>query len=189
MYQGQSTHIPLRVNSAGMIPLIFAQSIVILPVTVSSYFVNSGGWISSVAQWISGKPGAANTGTLSPVYAWYWIIYFVLVVAFTYFYTAVTFQQQNLPESLQKNGGFIPGHRPGRPTAEYLNKVLNRITLVGALFLGLVAILPFFARTATNIQNLAISSTGLLIVVGVVLDTMKQMEAQMLMRNYQGFIK
>jgi len=183
MYQGQSTHIPLKVNSAGMIPLIFALSIMIFPGTIASYFqASSNGSVSSfatgVVDFFNSQTGLA-----------YWIFYFLLTVAFTYFYTAVTFQQQNLPENLQKNGGFIPGIRPGRPTAEYLNKVLNRITLVGALFLGLVAILPFFARTATNIQNLAISSTGLLIVVGVVLDTMKQMEAQMLMRNYTGFIK
>ena len=183
MYQGQSTHIPLKVNSAGMIPLIFALSIMIFPGTIASYFTassNSGvsSFATAVVDFFNSQTGLA-----------YWIFYFLLTVAFTYFYTAVTFQQQNLPENLQKNGGFIPGIRPGHPTAEYLNKVLNRITLVGALFLGLVAILPFFARTATNIQNLAISSTGLLIVVGVVLDTMKQMEAQMLMRNYQGFIK
>jgi preprotein translocase subunit SecY len=183
MYQGQSTHIPLKVNSAGMIPLIFALSIMIFPGTIASYFqASSNASVSSFA-------GAVVNFFNSQTGMAYWLLYFVLTVAFTYFYTAVTFQQQNLPENLQKNGGFIPGIRPGRPTAEYLNKVLNRITLVGALFLGLVAILPFFARTATNIQNLAISSTGLLIVVGVVLDTMKQMEAQLLMRNYTGFIK
>ena len=183
MYQGQSTHIPLKVNSAGMIPLIFALSIMIFPGTIASYFQASSN--TTVSSFAGGVVNFFNSQTGMA----YWILYFVLTVAFTYFYTAVTFQQQNLPENLQKNGGFIPGIRPGRPTTDYLNKVLNRITLVGALFLGLVAILPFFARTATNIQNLAISSTGLLIVVGVVLDTMKQMEAQLLMRNYTGFIK
>lgn len=183
MYQGQSTHIPLKVNSAGMIPLIFALSIMIFPGTIASYFQASSN--SAVSSFAAGVVDFFNSQTGMA----YWILYFVLTVAFTYFYTAVTFQQQNLPENLQKNGGFIPGIRPGRPTAEYLNKVLTRITLIGALFLGLVAILPFFARSVTSIQNLAISSTGLLIVVGVVLDTMKQMEAQMLMRNYQGFIK
>ena len=183
MYQGQSTHIPLKVNSAGMIPLIFALSIMIFPGTIASYFQASSN--AAVSSFAGGVVNFFNSQTGLA----YWVLYFLLTVAFTYFYTAVTFQQQNLPENLQKNGGFIPGIRPGRPTADYLNKVLNRITLVGALFLGLVAILPFFARTATNIQNLAISSTGLLIVVGVVLDTMKQMEAQLLMRNYTGFIK
>ena len=119
----------------------------------------------------------------------YWITYFVLVVGFTYFYTAVTFQQQNLPENLQKYGGFIPGIRPGRPTQEYLNRVLNRITLVGALFLGIVAVMPFFLQPITGGSSLIFSSTGILIVVGVVLDTMRQLEAQLLMRHYEGFIK
>jgi len=183
MYQGQSTHIPLKVNSAGMIPLIFALSIMIFPGTIASYFQASSNqgvadFAANIVNFFNSQTGLA-----------YWLLYFLLVVAFTYFYTAVTFQQQNLPENLQKNGGFIPGIRPGRPTAEYLNKVLNRITLVGALFLGIVAILPFFARAITNVQTLTSASTGLLIVVGVVLDTMKQMEAQMMMRNYTGFIK
>ncbi|MHB8619748.1 MAG: preprotein translocase subunit SecY, partial [Chloroflexota bacterium] len=183
MYQGQSTHIPLKVNSAGMIPLIFALSIMIFPGTIASYFQASSNltirhFAEAVVTFFNSQTGLA-----------YWIFYFLLVVAFTYFYTAVQFQQSNPTESLQKNGGFIPGIRPGRPTGEYLNKVVNRITLVGALFLGLVAILPFFARSITNIQTLAISSTGLLIVVGVVLDTMKQLQAQLLMRNYTGFIK
>jgi preprotein translocase subunit SecY len=119
----------------------------------------------------------------------YWIIYFVLVVGFTYFYTAVTFQQQNLPENLQKFGGYIPGIRPGRPTQEYLNRVLNRITLVGAVSLGVVAVLPFLLKPVTGTTNLIFSSTGILIVVGVVLDTMRQLEAQLLMRHYEGFIK
>ncbi|MGH2365007.1 MAG: preprotein translocase subunit SecY [Chloroflexota bacterium] len=183
MYQGQSTHIPLKVNSAGMIPLIFALSIMIFPGTIASYFQASNNHL--VASAAAATVGFFNSQTSLA----YWVVYFLLVVAFTYFYTAITFQQQNLPENLQKNGGFIPGYRPGKPTADYLNKVLNRITLLGAVFLGLVAILPFFARTVTNIQTLAVSSTGLLIVVGVVLDTMKQMEAQMLMRNYTGFIR
>ena len=183
MIQGQSTHIPLKVNSAGMIPLIFALSIMIFPGTLASYFqassnANVASFATTIVDFFNSQTGIA-----------YWALYFVLTVAFTYFYTAVTFQQQNLPENLKKHGGFIPGIRPGRPTADYLNRVLNRITVVGALFLGIVAILPFFARSATNIQNLAVSSTGLLIVVGVVLDTMKQMEAQLLMRNYTGFIK
>jgi preprotein translocase subunit SecY len=117
----------------------------------------------------------------------YWLFYFLLVVGFTFFYAVVLFQQQNLAENLQKYGGFIPGIRPGRPTAEYLNKVLNRITWIGALFLGIIAVLPFFAQGVS--ANLPLSSTGLLIVVGVVLDTMKQLEAQLLMRHYEGFIK
>ena len=183
MYQGQSTHIPLKVNSAGMIPLIFALSIMIFPGTIASYFQASSN--ATVANFAGGVVNFFNSQTGLA----YWVLYFVLTVAFTYFYVSITFNPTEVADNMKKYGGFIPGIRPGRPTAEYLNKVLNRITLVGALFLGIVAILPFFARSATNIQNLAISSTGLLIVVGVVLDTMKQLEAQMLMRNYQGFIK
>jgi preprotein translocase subunit SecY len=117
------------------------------------------------------------------------VAYFVLVVGFTYFYTAVVFQQQNLPETLQKQGGLIPGRRAGRETATYLNRVLNRITLLGALFLGAIAVLPFFAGQLTSTQVLTLSSTGILIVVGVVLDTMKQLEAQLMMRHYEGFIR
>jgi preprotein translocase subunit SecY len=177
---GQSTHIPLRVNSAGMIPLIFAMSIMLFPGTISSYFIQTGGTIGSIAQTIYGV-----FQTTSPLY---WILYFMLVVGFTFFYTMVIFQQQNLAENLQRYGGFIPGIRPGRPTAEYLNKVLFRITWLGAIFLGLVAVMPFLGEVFMG-STIAMSSTGLLIVVGVVLDTMKQLEAQLLMRNYEGFIK
>ncbi len=182
MVGGQSTHVPLRVNSAGMIPLIFAQSIMLFPATIASYFVfSSNETVASIATWIS--------TTLSPQGNLYWILYFVLVVAFTFFYTAVIFQEQNLADTLQKQGGFVPGIRPGVPTQQYLNGVLNRITLVGAVFLGLVAILPWLVRDVTETSIMLITSTGLLIVVGVVLDTMKQLEAQLLMRHYEGFIR
>jgi preprotein translocase subunit SecY len=181
MYQGQSTHIPLRVNSAGMIPLIFAASIVILPGTVSTYFFAAQQtWLRNLAHWVN--------ATLSSTNWVYWFVYFFLVVGFTYFYTAVTFQQQNLPETLQKNGGFIPGHRPGRMTEIYLNQVLTRITLAGALFLAVVAVLPFFISLGTGISTFTFSSTAVLIVVGVAIDTMKQLEAQLMMRQYEGFI-
>jgi preprotein translocase subunit SecY len=187
MYQGQSTHIPLRVNSAGMIPLIFAQSIVILPGTISSYFLNAP------TKWVSNLSNYLYYHLFTPSIAWYWVVYFFLVIAFTYFYTAVTFQQQNLPETLQKNGGFIPGHRPGPPTARYLNYVLNRITMAGAIFLAVVAILPFFIVLLTNqpanAAQQTFSSTAVLIVVGVAIDTLKQLEAQLMMRSYQGFIR
>jgi preprotein translocase subunit SecY len=181
MYQGQSTHIPLRVNSAGMIPLIFAASIVILPGTVSTYFYGAQQqWLSNLAHWVFNTMNSTN---------WpYWFIYFWLVIGFTYFYTAVTFQQQNLPETLQKNGGFIPGHRPGKMTERYLNSVLTRITLAGALFLAVVAVLPYFITLGTNINTFTFSSTAVLIVVGVAIDTMKQLEAQLMMRQYEGFI-
>ncbi len=182
VYGGQSSHIPLRVNSAGMIPLIFAQSILILPGIMAQFFMTSSN--TFVANIAAGVNSAFNTGGLL-----YWGLYFLMVVAFTYFYTDVIFRQQNLPENLQRQGGFIPGIRPGRRTEDYLNSVLQRVTLVGAVFLGLVAILPFFARQITNVQTLLITSAGLLIVVGVVVDTMKQLEAQLLMRHYEGFIR
>ncbi|MBI2863453.1 MAG: preprotein translocase subunit SecY [Chloroflexi bacterium] len=182
MYGGQSTHIPLRVNSAGMIPLIFAMSIMVFPGQIASYFaLSTTPWIKNTAQFIGNVFSTNN--------AMYWLFYFFLVVMFTFFYTMVIFQQQRLSENLQKYGGFIPGIRPGQPTSEYLNRVLYRITVAGAVFLGVVAIMPFVASQATNVQALQLGSTGLLIVVGVVLDTMKQLEAQLLMRHYEGFIK
>jgi preprotein translocase subunit SecY len=182
VYGGQSTHIPLKVNSAGMIPLIFASSFLILPGVIAGYFQYSANQvIAGIAQGIVGL--FASEGIF------YWIMYFIMVVGFTYFYTDVIFQQQNMPENLQKHGGFIPGIRPGARTAEYLNRVLRRITLVGALFLGAVAVLPFFANVLTPMQTMIVTSTGLLIVVGVVIDTMKQLEAQLLMRHYEGFLR
>jgi preprotein translocase subunit SecY len=183
MVGGQTTHIPLKVNSAGMIPLIFAQSILIFPGTVAGYFL---GVENEWGRWIA--EGVYNFFNLQSSWG-YWIIYFWLVVAFTFFYTLVIFQQQNIAENLQKQGGFILGIRPGRPTAEYLYKVLMRITLVGALFLGLIAVLPFVVRLATGVQTLSLQATAMLIVVGVGLDTMRQLEAQLMMRNYRGFIR
>jgi preprotein translocase subunit SecY len=182
MYGGQSSHVPLRVNSAGMIPLIFANSFLIFPGIIASYFqISTNPLIQSVAT------SVYNTfykgGTI------YWILYFFMVIGFTYFYATVTFQEQNLPDNLQKQGGFVPGIRPGKPTSEYLNKVLSRITLAGALYLGVVAVLPYFAQRFTGVQMMALSSTALLILVGVVLDTIRQLEAQLLMRHYEGFIK
>jgi preprotein translocase subunit SecY len=182
IYGGQSTHIPLKINSAGMIPLIFASSLLILPGVIASYFQYSESQIvGSIAQGVVSMFN--QEGIL------YWVLYFLMVVGCTYFYTDVIFQQQNIPDNLQKHGGFIPGIRPGARTAEYLNRVLRRITLVGALFLGSVAVLPFFASRLTPMQTMIITSTGLLIVVGVVIDTMKQLEAQLLMRHYEGFLR
>jgi len=182
---GQSSWIPLRVNSAGMIPLIFAQSIMLFPGTVAQYFVYSQTeWVANIAGMI--------TQVFNPNGWMYGLLYFLMVVGFTYFYTDVIFRQQNLPETLQKQGGFIPGIRPGKRTEEYLNGVLQRITLVGALFLGGVAVLPWLVSLLTGATAggaMLITSAGLLIVVGVVLDTMKQLEAQLLMRHYEGFIK
>ncbi|GIV97539.1 MAG: protein translocase subunit SecY [Herpetosiphonaceae bacterium] len=183
VYGGQSSYIPLKVNMAGMIPLIFAQSILILPSTLASYFYNPDPSATGIGNRIAGF-FYNSFGAESLLYT---ILLFLMVVGFTFFYTLVLFQQQNLSESLQRNGGFIPGIRPGRNTDVYLQRVLTRITLVGALFLGVVAAMPFFAQQITGLQ-LGLSSTALLIVVGVAVDTMRQLEAQLLMRNYEGFI-
>src|SRR6266446_5951269 len=175
----QRTYIPMQVNSAGMIPLIFAQSMLIFPTVLAQYLSTSNTtWLANASNWIGTY--IANTGTW-----YYWAIYFALVVAFTYFYAYVVWQQQNIPENLQKQGAHIPGYRPGEATRKHLNDILNRITLAGALFLGIVAVLPFFARVG---GNQLLSSAAVLIVVGVVLDTVRQIEAQMVMRNYSGFL-
>ena len=180
-YGGSTTNIPLKVNSAGMIPLIFAVSIMVFPGMVASFLeASSVEWVQNVAQRIR--------LWLSPDTVPYNIVYFVMVIGFTFFYTMVVFQQQRIPESLQRQGAFVPGIRPGRNTAAYLQKVLSRITIVGALFLGLVAILPFIATRITGVQALQLSATSMLIVVGVAIDTMRQLEAQLMMRNYEGFI-
>jgi preprotein translocase subunit SecY len=184
--QTGATHIPIRVNAAGMIPLIFAMSIVLLPGIVASYFANPTGTDPNIANSIYNlfRPDATMPGGLL-----YWGLYFVLTIAFAFFYTIVIFQQQDLAGTLQRQGGFVPGVRPGKHTADYLNSVINRITWAGALFLAVVAVVPFLSREITNVQVIQLSSMGLLIVVGVVLDTMKQMEAQLVMRRYEGFIK
>jgi preprotein translocase subunit SecY len=183
--QSGGTHIPLKVNSAGMIPLIFAYSILVLPSTIASYFMNAAGQPDNFANHIYDIFGTSGNT--------YWILLFFLVVGFTFFYTMVIFQQQNLAETLQKQGGFIPGIRPGKPTSDYLNQVIVRITWGGALFLALVAVAPILSRWlvggASSTNLMLISAAGLLIVVGVVLDTMRQIEAQLLMRHYEGFIK
>ncbi len=191
------THIPLRVNMAGMIPLILAQSLMVFPSTIAGYFLPPAGQdpmgiIQTGAYWVD--------QIFNPTYNIYWPLYFVTVVLFTYFYTDVIFQQQNMAENLRKQGASIPGIRPGKRTEEYLNQKVRRITLVGALFLGLVAILPWLvgllaglipgSATAVGGTNIMlISSTGLLIVVGVVLDTMRQLEAQLQMRHYDKFLR
>lgn len=182
--QSGSTHIPLRVNTAGMIPLIFAMSVVIFPGMIASYFANPAQ--PNIANYIM---DLFNPNAALPMGLFYWGIYFLLVVGFAFFYTMVVFQQQDLPGVLQRQGGFIPGIRPGKQTTSYLNHVITRITWGGALFLAVVAVMPFLAREITNVQVLQLSSMGLLIMVGVALDTMKQLEAQLVMRRYEGFIK
>ena len=191
--QSGQSHIPLRVNSAGMIPLIFAFSVVIFPPAVAQYLrdATSVVWVQNFATFIIDWFSPQGVGNVvSPAFI---LLVFSLVVIFTFFYTLVVFQQQNLAENLQKNGGFVPGIRPGRPTAEYIMRVLVRITWGGAMFLGLIAVapylLPYVIPNFRNINSLTLSSTGLLIVVGVVLDTMRQLESQLMMRNYEGFIR
>jgi preprotein translocase subunit SecY len=184
--QAGGTHIPLRVNTAGMIPLIFAMSLVLFPGMIASYFANPSGADPNLANHIM---NLFNPSAALPLGLFYWGLYFVLVIAFAFFYTMVMFQQQDLSGTLQRQGGFVPGIRPGKHTATYFNKVITHITAAGALFLATVAIIPFLAREVTNVQVMQLSSMGLLIMVGVVLDTMKQVEAQLVMRRYEGFIK
>ena len=182
MYQGGQTFLPLRVNQAGVIPIIFAVSILLFPSQIASYFVNSPSPIGEIAQGI-----VAWLGQGSPLYV---LLYFLLTFGFTYFYTAFTFKPDETAEQLRKNGGFIPGIRPGRPTQDYLARVVTRITVAGALFLGIVAALPpFIALIQPQFQGLALGGTGILIVVSVVVETMKQLEAQLLIRQYEGFIR
>ena len=185
VYGGQSTFIPLRVNSAGMIPLIFASSIIIFPATVAAFFVRNDkpdDIISNIANWF-----VFNLGINSGLYQ---LLYFAMVVGFTYFYTLVIFNQQDITGNLRDRGGFIPGRRPGRPTNDYLMGELNRLTFIGAIFLGAVAILPFLLGLIVQTQvSTFLNSTSLLIVVGVAVDTMKQLEAQLTMREYQGILK
>jgi preprotein translocase subunit SecY len=181
MRQAGSSFIPLRVNSAGMIPLIFALSIMAFPAIVAGFFTAAQtDWVRNTALFLY---GFFQSTTLQ-----YNIIYFLMVVVFTFFYTSVQFSQQRIAENLQKQGGAVPGIRPGPNTDRFLNTVVNRITVAGALFLGVVAVAPFFASLLTGVNALVFSSTALLIVVGVAIDTMKQLEAQLLMRRYEGFI-
>jgi len=181
MYGGQSTHLPLRLNQAGVIPIIFAVSLVLLPSLLANFLRSSTNPI------LSGIAQSVNTWFTPTGWA-YNILYFLLVVGFTYFYTAVIFNPKKIAEDIQKYGGFIPGIRPGTPTSKYLNYILTRITLVGAIFLGIIAIFPTIARSVTGIQTLLLGGTSILIVVSVVLDTFKTIEANLVMRNYDSFV-
>jgi preprotein translocase subunit SecY len=183
MYQGGQTFLPLRVNQAGVIPIIFAISILLFPQQIASYFT------SSEVDFVAGT-ATAIVNFFNPQTIPYVVFYFLLVVGFTYFYTAFTFKPDETSEQLRKNGGFIPGIRPGRPTADYLARVVTRITLAGSLFLAIVATAPsVLGLLVPSLTNIALGGTGLLIVVSVVVETMKQIEAQLLMRNYEGFIR
>lgn len=177
-FGGTSTHLPLKVNTAGVIPIIFAISIVIFPSMIAQFFV------SAKSEFIS--KFAYSIINLFENQLFYGIFYFILVVGFTYFYTEVIFKPDNIAENLQKQGGFIPGIRPGRPTSGYLSYVSRRILLTGSLFLGLIAVLPLIMKYFTGMQSLAIGGTSLLIVVSVVIEMVKQIEAQISMRDYDG---
>lgn len=176
MYGGQSTHIPMRVNSAGVIPVIFASSVLTFPLTIAQF-------VPSISPFVERWFGIGTTG--------YILAYALMVIFFTYFYTAVTFNPVEVANTMRKNGGFIPGLRPGKPTAEHLDRILTRITLAGAIFLAFIAILPYIMAGITQLPMtfLYFGGTSLLIVVGVALDTMKQIEAHLLMRHYEGFMK
>ncbi|OQX51472.1 preprotein translocase subunit SecY [candidate division CPR3 bacterium 4484_211] len=181
IYGGQATHLPLRLNQAGVMPIIFAMSLLLLPNMAASFLSNvSWGWISSLSQ--------AVVEVLSNQLV-YGILYFLLVVGFTYFYTAVQFNPQEVAENIQKQGGFIPGIRPGRATVDFLNRVVGRITLVGAVFLGLIAVLPMITPKVTGVATMRLGGTGILIVVSVIVETAKQLESMMVMRDYDGFLK
>ena len=177
MYGGMSTYLPLRVNQAGVIPIIFALSILLFPTMI-------GNFLTSSASPIVAKIGYILTNFVNNLWL-YGTLYFLLVFLFTYFYTAVTFDPDAISSNLQKQGGFVPGIRPGPSTSEFLSKLITRITLVGALFLGIIAVLPFIMQAATGISTLTIGGTSLLIVVSVVLETIKQIRAQMTLREYE----
>jgi preprotein translocase subunit SecY len=178
MYGGTSTHLPLKVNMAGVIPIIFAISVVLFPPMIAQFFIHAKtAWIASFAGW---------TIAIFENQLFYGVLYFLLVFGFTFFYTEVIFHPTRIAENLQKQGGFIPGIRPGRHTSEYLANTTHKIILAGALFLGLIAVLPLIMRYFTGIDALAIGGTSLLIVVSVVIETVKQIESQLTMREYEG---
>ncbi|MEI7621405.1 MAG: preprotein translocase subunit SecY [Candidatus Moraniibacteriota bacterium] len=178
-FGGSTSHLPLRVNQAGVIPIIFAMSIMLFPGMIATFLTKASN--QTVAHL------ATSVNNLFQNQIFYGSAYFVLIVAFTYFYTAVVFDPEKIAENLQKQGGYIPGIRPGKTTADYLYRIMNRITLAGALFLGAIAVLPFIVQGLTNISTLNIGGTSILIVVSVVIETIKQIEGQLVMRDYEGF--
>ena len=180
MYGGQSTHIPMKVNMSGVMPIIFAQSIASLPATIGAF---TGATVES-----AGFGGAMMRlfDTSKPFYS---VLYFFLIVGFSYFYASMTFNPIEVSNNLKKNGGFIPGIRPGKPTADFITRVLSKITMFGALYLSVIAIAPIITGNIVGYSSLAIGGTSVIIVVGVALETVKQLEAQMLMRHYKGFLE
>lgn len=181
-YQGASNFLPLKLNQAGVIPIIFAVSFVLFPQLIGNFLVNLKN-VNLVSL------GRFLVNFFSPSGFFYNFFYFILVIAFTYFYTIVVFNPQKISEEIQKHGGFIPGIRPGQATKQYLEKILYKITSVGAIFLGIIAVLPVLISKITGVTNLVIGGTGVLIVVSVILETFKTVEAQLVMKNYDKFIK
>lgn len=181
LFGGQTSYLPIRINTAGVIPIIFAVSLILLPTTFASFF-------SASNMEFLRNLSATLTRTFDPRGLWYNVFYFLLVIGFTYFYTAVIFNPQKISSEIQKHGGFVPGIRPGSQTASYLGRIVNRITLPGAIFLGLIAILPSIAQTLTGITTILVGGTGILIVVSVVLETAKTFESHLLTRSYEGFL-
>ena len=182
MYGGQSTHIPIKVNQSGVIPIIFALSILQFPLTITYFMSSDNAFSVWVTKWLSpsGNPGVWVYGVLNVI----------LIIFFTYFYTGITFNPQEVANNMKANGGFIPGIRPGKATEDYLNKVMSRVTIVGAIFLAIIATLPtILGVMIPTLKGIHFGGTSLLIAVGVALDTVRQLENQMLMRNYQGFLK
>ena len=179
MYGGQSTHLPIKVNMSGVLPIIFAQSIATLPATIIAF---TGTGSSSFWTWM-------NTYIFDTKSAFYIVCYFLLIIAFSYFYATIQFNPIEIANNLKKNGGFIPGFRPGKPTSDFILKVINKITLFGALYLAIVAILPIIAGIIIKNTSPAVGGTSVIIVVGVALETVKSLEAQMLMRHYKGFLE
>ncbi|HUT75340.1 MAG TPA: preprotein translocase subunit SecY [Armatimonadota bacterium] len=181
IYSGANTHLPLRVNSAGVIPIIFAISISIFPATIAQFLPQSDTWLVLREWLVRSGPGESKWGSA---------VYFLLVIFFTYFYTAVTFNVEEVSDNLKKNGGYVPGIRPGKPTRDYLDRVLVRLTLAGALFLGVIALMQYYVGDITGVKTYTlVGGTSLLIVVGVALETMQAIEGQLVMRHYQGFIR
>jgi len=175
-YGGQRTHLPLKINQAGVIPVIFAQSLLLFPQTIAGFMP-----MTRFAEFVNRYMSADGF--------WYWAFYASMIIFFTYFYTAVTFNPTEIADNMKKNGGFVPGYRPGKPTADFLARISERLTLVGALFLAGLSVLPVLIIQATGVTEAALGGTALLIVVGVALETMKQIEAQLVMRQYQGFMR
>lgn len=179
MYGGQSTFLPIKVNMSGVMPIIFAQSIASLPATILAFNDSSNDWAFTTVM-------RKVTDTNGLIYA---IVYFLLIIGFGYFYAAIQYNPIEIANNLKKNGGFIPGFRAGRPTAEFIQKVIHKIVLFGSLYLGVVAILPIIISNISGYASLAIGGTSVIIVVGVALETVKALEAQMMMRNYKGFLE